>query len=424
MMSDFSILRGKNILQARNLFAVLASLMLVLIQSDATLAAESERPRRFIYNSDGGNIFIDKKPPMTPADVFTYVDEVANTQVTTFFICPNYGMPLLYPSKVTEMIGSLMTDEQWQHVMRVGPEPERKGTQERGLANLRGLVDAGHDPIGLVVDRAREKKMEVFITLRLNEIHDVQNPDSLIVSKFWRDHPEWHVGKIGDEILPKFKSIIGGRPDYKVHPIVASWFPGALNFAIPEVRALRLAELRECCERYAIDGIDLDFQRFPIYFPQDEGPEHLDTMTNWMREIREMTREVGKQRGRPLKISARILAKPEQNLAIGLDPVTWAKEGLVDFLVVSHYLRNDFALPIGEFRKLVPASMPLYGSIEVEPKKENYRNIANKLWANGVDGILLFNFFTGRENNKPPPFELLNELGDPKTIKNTKAKTE
>lgn len=423
-MNEFSICQNKKCGSYKRICTILAAILLTSTLSVALSAAENERPRRFIYNSDGGNIFIDKKPPMSPADVYTYVDEVADSQVTTFFICPNYGMPLLYPSKVTEMIGSLMTDEQWEHVMQVGPEPERKGTQERGLANLRSLVDAGYDPIGLVVDRAREKKMEVFVTLRLNEIHDVQNPDSLIVSKFWKDHPEWHVGKIGDEILPKFKGIIGGRPDYKVHPIVASWFPGALNFAVPEVRAVRLAELRECCERFNIDGIDLDYQRFPIYFPQDEGPEHIATMTGWMREVREMTREVGKKRGRPLKVSARILAKPEQNVAIGLDPVTWAKEGLVDFLVVSHYLRNDFALPIGEFRKLMPASMPLYGSIEVEPKQDNFRNIARKLWEDGADGILLFNFFTGRESNKPPPFELLNELGDPDTIKKSNTDTE
>ena len=329
-------------------------------------------------------------------------------------------MPLTYPSEVTEMIGSLMTDDQWAHVMKVGPEPERKGTQERGLANLRGLVDAGHDPIGLVVDRAREKGMEVFITLRLNEIHDVQNPDSLIVSEFWKAHPEYRVGKPGDEITQTFKEIIGGRPDYPVHPIVASWFPGALNFAFPEVRAERLAELRECCERFNIDGIDLDFQRFPIYFPQPDGPQHTETMTNWVREVRQMTKEVGEKRGKPLQVSARILAKPEQNLAIGLDPVTWAKEGLVDFLVISHYLRNDFALPVQEFRKLMPASMPLYASIEVEPYPDNYRNIARQLWQDGTDGILLFNFFTGRENGREPPFELLNELGDPNTIKEVK----
>ena len=74
----------------------------------AVHGAEHNRTRRFIYNSDGGNIFIDKEPPMTPEDVYTYVDEVADTQVTTYYICPNYGMPLIYSGQVTEIVGSLM----------------------------------------------------------------------------------------------------------------------------------------------------------------------------------------------------------------------------------------------------------------------------------------------------------------------------
>jgi hypothetical protein len=44
--------------------------------------ADSPRSRRFIYNSDGGNIFIDKAPPMAPEDVYQYVDEVADSHVT------------------------------------------------------------------------------------------------------------------------------------------------------------------------------------------------------------------------------------------------------------------------------------------------------------------------------------------------------
>lgn len=394
-------------------------LLVFALACQSVSAAESERPRRFIYNSDGGNIFIDKEPPMQPEDVYTYVDEVADTQVTTFFMCPNFGMPLLYPSAVTEMIGTNLGEDRLQEIYEVGKIRGKKTTTERGITNLHALVEAGHDPVGLVVDRAREKGLEVFITWRLNEIHDVQNPDSLIVTKFWREHPEWRVGTHGDPILPLFKEIIGGSPEHRVHPIVASWFPGALNFAIPEVRALRLAELRECCERFDMDGLDLDFQRFPIYFPQDEGDKHVAVMTDWVRSVREMTQEVGAKRGRPMQLSARILARPEQNLGIGLDPVAWANEGLVDFLVVSHYLRNDFSLPIGEFRKQVPASMPLYGSIEVEPKTDTFRDIARQMWDDGADGILLFNFFTTRENKGEPPFELLNELGDPKTIKST-----
>ena len=195
--------------------------------------------------------------------------------------------------------------------------------------------------------------------------------------------------------------------------MVASWFPGALNFAIPEVRAERLAELLECCERYPIDGLDLDFQRFPIYFPQDEGHQHVQTMTAWVRQVREMTRTVGRQRGRPVLLSARILAKPEQCLAVGLDPVSWAGEGLVDFVTVSHYLRNDFPLPVSKYKSLI-TNIPVYASIEVEREADRYRSIARHLWADGADGLSMFNFFTWREGKKEPRFELFRELGDPR----------
>jgi hypothetical protein len=369
--------------------------------------------KRFIYNSDGGNIFDDKIPPMAPADVYPYVDEVVGTGVTTFFICPNFGMDMIYPSEVADMIGSYATPEQNKLIEEEAVS--KKDTSGRVITNLRGLVAAGHDPVGLVVERAKAKGLEVFITFRLNEIHDVQNPDSLIVSRFWRDHPEWRVGQHGDEMLPLFKEIIGGRPDHKVHPIVATWFPGALNFAIPQVRARRLAELRECCERYPVEGLDLDFQRFPIYFPQDEGSENVETMTAWMREVRAMTREVGQKRGRPLLLSARVLAKPEQNLGIGLDPFAWAKEELLDFVVVSHYLRNDFPLPVAEFRKRIP-NVPIYASIEVEKDEDGFRRIAKQLYEDGVNGILLFNFFTWREGGREPNFDLLKELADPAKI--------
>jgi hypothetical protein len=372
-------------------------------------AADVPHPRRIIYNSDGGNIFIDKGPPMMPTDVNSYVDEVAGTGVTTFFICPNYGMVMMHPSQITEMLGDRLGQEQRTRIAELAQA--NKGTTERAVVNLRSLVDAGHDPIGLVVDRAREKDLEVFITFRLNEIHDVEQPESLLVSSFWREHPEWRVGILGEPVSDLVQEFLGPNTS----PIVGTWFPGALNFAVPEVRTLRLAELRECCERYDIDGLDLDFQRFPVYFPTDKGPEHLQTMTAWMREVREMTSEVGGRRGRPLLLSARVPARHEQCLAIGLDPVTWACDGLVDFLIISHFLRNDFPLPLAEYRDLVP-DVPLYGSIEVEQTAEAYRPLARRLWQDGADGIMLFNFFTWREGGREPPFDILPELAEPAGI--------
>ncbi|MCC6793721.1 MAG: hypothetical protein IT366_01280 [Candidatus Hydrogenedentes bacterium] len=391
----------------RNWFWTCA-LSLIACALPHTTSAEQQRQFRFIYNSDGGNIFIDKAPPMSPEDVYKYVDEVAGKGVTSYFVCPNYGMPLMYRGKVTEMIGDFVAPDELRQVYKTGNEQAM--TSERAIVNLRALIDAGHDPIGLVLDRAKAKGMEAFVTWRLNEIHDVENGEtSLIVSQFWRKHPEWRVGKLGDPLEPIFTEIIGPR----THPIVGSWFPAAMNFAVPEVRALRLAELRECYERYPqMDGLDLDFQRFPIYFPQKEGEKNIATMTAWLRDVRAMTREVGEKRGRPILLSARILTSPEQNRAIGLDPISWANEGLVDFLVVSHYLHNNFPLKLKPFRDAIPATIPLYASIEVEHDANTYVEIAKQLKTENADGIAMFNFFTRRENKVEPPFEVLPKLAE------------
>lgn len=365
---------------------------------------------RFIYNCDGDNIFIYQQPPMTAADVRSYVDEIADTAATTFYMCPNIGMNMNFPSRVADMVGAHAGPAAGERIERLGPTVP--ACTERAVANLRGLVAAGHDPLGLVVERARARGVETFITFRLNEVHGVDDADSLLVSRFWREHPDWLTGTPGDKVSPLHLEILGPN----VHPVVAGWLPGALSFAVPEVRERRLAELRECCERYPVDGLDLDFQRFPMYFPPGSEADNVGAMSAWIGRVRDMTREVGEKRRRPLLLSARVMARPRQNLALGLDVATWAQQRMLDFVIISHYLRNDFPLPVAEYRRLLPPDMPLYASIEVEGTPDAYRRIARRLWRDGVDGIMLFNFFTAREGGKEPPFELLNELGDAQMV--------
>ena len=57
--------------------------------------------------------------------------------------------------------------------------------------------------------------------------------------------------------------------------------------------------------------------------------------------------------------------------------------------------------------------MPLYASIEVEQEADRYLPIARKLWQDGADGIMLFNFFTWREAGREPPFEIIPKLAEP-----------
>jgi hypothetical protein len=345
---------------------------------------------------------------MRPADVHKYVDEVAGAGATTLFVCPNYGMAMLYPSKVAEMIGTGVSPAEDPRIERVARE--RPLTVERAIVNCRALVTAGHDPLGVVIDRARARRLEVFITFRLNEVHNVDTPDDpsarLILSRYWREHADQRIGRAGDELPPLYRDILGPQ----AAPVVRNWLPAGLDFARPEVRQRRLAELRECCERYPIDGLDLDFQRFPMYFrPGSEGA-NTATMTDFVRAARAMTREVGRHRGRPLLLSARVMARPAQSRGVGLDPAAWAREGLVDFLVVSHCLHNDFPLPVGDYRKMVPADLPLYASIDMEREGAAYRRLARQLRDAGADGLLFFNFFNARAEGKEPDFVLLRDL--------------
>lgn len=393
-------------------------LVAVLGLFPAWARGEEPRPRRLIYNADGSCMFIHVKPPMQPADLDRYVDEIAEYGCTSLFMSVNNGMTTNYPGKVIEMSGTYLTQEQNEFVEKVAQE--KTSTNERGLANMRALIAAGHDPIRLIVDRARQKKLEVFTSFRMNEVHLCNEPDKmpapLLISKYWREHPEWRIGTPGDPLNETYTNVIGPRRNPAF-----GWLQGGLNYALPEVRKLRLAQLRECCERFNVDGLDLDFMRFPMYFRPGEEAANVPVMTAFVREVRDMTRDVGRARGRPLLLSVRVPQKPELSQAIGLDAIGWAKADLVDMVAAGHFLRPTSEVAIREYRAALPASVPLYGSIDLHgtdfaTRTAEHRKMARQYYRDGADGVYVYNFFTTRERGSEPDWPVLRELGDPRKI--------
>ncbi len=380
-------------------------------------AVEPSRPQRFLYNSDADNMFLYKGPPMQPEDVHSYIDEIVAAGVTTFSMSPNDGMVMNFPSRHVRMLG----DETDPAILKQLEEEglSTPGTLSRAALNYRAFVEQGHDAMGIAVERAKQQGMEVFLSFRMNEVHGVDTPDvfpyNLILSRYWREHPEHWIGTPGDELSQLHQDILGPRTS----PVVGKWLPGGLNFAHEEVRQRRFDQIEECLERYDVDGLELDFQRFPMFFKYGEEEQCLAVMTELIQRLRTLTRRIGDERGRPMLLSVRVMAKPEQNRAIGLDVFRWAEAGLVDFLIASHYLRNDFPLPVKEYRERMPQEMPLYASIEVEPEADTYRTLARQLYADGVDGLMMFNYFTCRESGSEPDFALLKELGARSSIKET-----
>ena len=365
----------------------------MLILSIAGCHDPENRVYRLLYNSDGTNIFMKQPVPISARDVYQAVDEVAGTQVTTFLICPNAGQNMYFRGVITPMLG----EEDYDKILSGElPIPEHL---RNCVINLRNLVDNGNDPIGLVVERAREKGLEAFITFRMNELHDVTEKYSVLHAPFWKEHPEYRLNDLSES-------------EYGNH---------ALDYGRSEVRDYYFSLLKEVCERYSPDGLELDFQRFPHYFSHIPGAawEKREIMTDFLRRVRKMTDTAKSGR---LLLAVRIPSILNACRTVGLDIGEWIKEGLIDFVTAAPFLTSEFNMDVKEFRNLAePYNIPVYTGLEFSLRgrpmtKETFRAAAMNYLDQGADGLYLFNFFCYREIGLEPDFTVLDEIGRKETL--------
>jgi len=183
---------------------------------------------------------------LTPGKMYGRIDPLAGTSVSTFIHNVNPGQNPGYPSTIESMY-------HWS-------SPPASATEgwnllgKRMSDNLERLVGDSLDPVEIVMERARLRGMNAFLTFRMNELHDVDKPESPLLGDFWKTHPEWRVG--GYE----------------------GWGKEALNYAVPEVREYFYSLLKETVGRYDLEGFELDFMRFPYYFPL--RPDSMSTFAD------------------------------------------------------------------------------------------------------------------------------------------------
>jgi hypothetical protein len=273
------------------------------------------------------------------------------------------------------------------------------------------LISQGRDALQITVEFGHLHAMEVFWSMRMNDTHDSGNP--ALFAKWKTEHPQYLMGRKGDEF-----PYGGGR-----------W--SAVNYAIPEVRDKVFRILKDVCTRYDVDGVELDFFRHPVYFkPQMTGDdvtqEHCDMMTELLGRLREMTEAVGRDRGRPMLIAARVPDSVGYAKAIGLDLVRWLEDDLLDMMVGSGYFHLE---PWESFVALGKRyDVPVYAGISASriedpqnPEREGdievWRGEALRAWDAGVSGIYTFNRFN-------PVDPIFRELGDPGLLRTLPRKYE
>ncbi len=371
--------------------------------------AEAPKPRHgekiIVINDDGFSAFYGGRYK-TAADLRQQMLSFRETQVAVFEWCISAGSRVNYPSKVSELIGDGVTDF------------GRRGDQ-LAAETLHRLAAEGVDTLKVVTDACHEAGMACYASLRMNgDYLSKPTDDSLsrqLNSNFWREHPEFRVRGMKGEDKTK------------------------LSYAFPEVRAFKLALLREAAE-HDIDGINLDFLRHPPFFGFDEPlkeafrdqyqiepatvpledprwePLRAEIMTSFLREVRQLLDKAGKHKGRHLGLSARIDWKDGKSL--GCDVETWLRERLLDYLVVAEHSLGGYEIDLTPFVRMAKGGgcAILFGEEAilsghdrtatedkliaegklVPPKRDHltpqdYQTRAARWYAAGADGIHLFN---------------------------------
>jgi hypothetical protein len=152
--------------------------------------------RRFIFNNDGSftlsnNLHGGRQ--LTVADVHGYVDQVAGTGITSFFICSGSSMPY-YTSRHERTIGCLGP----QTVAGDGGHPHSGDNCALYGIHALGLRKQGTDIVEQCVSRAHARGMEAGISMRMNDLHFTAPGICYPLGQgdFWLEHPEYRLGDL------------------------------------------------------------------------------------------------------------------------------------------------------------------------------------------------------------------------------------
>ena len=365
---------------------------------------------RLIFNSDGDSTtYIAFEPPITPEQACRDIEEIAGTKVEVFTNSMGRGDETFsHPTRFGEIYGSNVSE--W---------PQAEGLEYvRWMADsTKALLDQGINIIELLAARAHERGMRFWPALRMNDIHeDDTGRWSALRSTFKKEHPELLIGSP----YPKVSGYRGYRQDD---------FTWAFNFAREEVRERKLGLILETCERYDIDGFELDFQRGRWYFKQGEEAEGMPLMTDFMRKVRAGTAEIAREKGRPFTLMLRVPPTRERCLGTGLDVPAWIREELGDLFIPMDNAYLDMGAEMAAFQELAKGtSCRIGGGLERFSKAYGYAGndmlyaAASSFWYQGASCIYLFNYDchrlprTGSECYTPDEIQLLREIHDPRRI--------
>ena len=361
----------------------------------------AERKRHLIQNNDGADARYSCDTASPEEFLGVYTSGLKGSRVSTISYCTHIGFGTV------------------SHRSQIAT-PLTAKTGSLGKNILGELIQAGTDPLQIMVDFCRGNDIEIFASFRMNDIHDSDvNPDgTLYCPEFfspWKHaHPDYLLGEYG-QMLPYYNHLGNQR----------GW--SGADYGIEAVRDYMFSVIEEVCLNYDVDGIELDFMRHPQFFKShvcDGKAEDKDraVMSQFVARLRQMTEKVGMSRGRPLLVAIRTPDSVGFCRDIGLDIEHWMQKDYFDLFIPGGYIQmRQWAdsVELGH-RYGIPVYPALEESrfIDLEDgfdrnTLETYRARTANVWSSGADGVYLFNAIYLFEPDHPA----YRELGDPQALK-------
>ena len=336
-----------------------------------------------------------KKPNLEKRDLFPFVDQYAETDVTAlvFNIFCQYSAT---PSQVFTD-GAALYEREWENGVSVCYHDYYSGIHRLNR-------EYGLDPYALWVDRCHEKNLKAWISIRMNDAHCNTEQASFLRSDFHYEALEkgWMIGE-----------------EY-------GYFHRCFDYAIPQVRERMLAYIAEQVARLDLDALELDFMREPFCFDYLHCPEKCQIMNGFMRKVKAILSAQGEKRGRPISLAVRLPRDIRQANAWGFDPETWAREGLIDHVnITPRWECSDHDMPIEEWKVSLPG-VPVSAGIETiclrnddgyaQASTAVVNGLAAAYTSRGADAIYLFNYFLDPDIPRHNPYtkrthEILRQCG-------------
>ncbi len=272
------------------------------------------------------------------------------------------------------------------------------------------IAALGDDPLQPILQFWKRDGRAFFFSMRMNDLHYAWRNDAHLWPDFRRTHPHLFLeppteARWKAEFVPWLEG--KGQP-----PAVGLNAALAYDYSRAEVREYFLGTLREACRRYDLDGVELDWLRFPFLFRR--GEVDVATLTAFVGEARAIADEAAERRGHPVRLVSRVPDTPEQALACGLDVEAWLKAGRMDAIIAGNGY-NFSSYPLERWVALAHRhGVPVYGSFERQAhlqiprfgSPETLRAAIATLWEKGADGLYFFNFVVRDE------MPLLDEFAD------------